>query len=232
MTRLAVWSLMGCAALCALVFSPVAHASETLLTIELLPGGEECFYEDIKKGQTVDLDWEIISGAANDKDVDALFWDANDREIEMPESVTNYFEHKSPSDGSIRVCFRNLQSFKNLWVYFELTVDKEYDNDDDFAEVGEADQHKEAQKEIVQKFERIKKMSLNIHQKLTSTIRTQNYLRYREARHRNTQESNNDRIFTWSLMTCLVMVACSLVQVYAVRNFFAAPDKSHGRFDY
>jgi hypothetical protein len=41
---------------------------------------------------------------------------------------------------------------------------------------------------VSEKLEAMKNQALHVHQQFTSVIRTQNYLRYREARHRNTAE--------------------------------------------
>ncbi|KNC71848.1 hypothetical protein SARC_15609, partial [Sphaeroforma arctica JP610] len=109
--------------------------------------------------------FQVISGASNDNDVQALFWDAKDREIDMVTGVTNFFEHESVDDGAVRICFRNLQSFKNLWVYFEVNVDRADDDDDDFDDMGAA--NKEAQKAVIVKYDQMKKKALSIHQKLT-----------------------------------------------------------------
>jgi hypothetical protein len=48
---------------------------------------------------------------------------------------------------------------------------------------------------VSEKLEAMKNQALHVHQQFTSVIRTQNYLRYREARHRNTAERCGDT--TW-----------------------------------
>lgn len=230
-----------CAGVIALLASvcvtPIAEAKETLITFELPAGQEQCYYEDVKAGITVELDWDVIAGSDGHEDSLGLqVFDANGRDTGAPARGQNYFEFVTQAGGAVRICFRNRQGFgNNMWVYFDLGVDRANDDDDDFnflAELHGSDKAaEEKRKELDEKVEAMKMQALHIHQKFTSVIRTQNYLRYREARHRNTAESNHDRVLYWSLFQCAVMIGCAVVQVFSVRRFFDEPAKS-GRINF
>eukprot|EP00123_Amoebidium_parasiticum_P008599 comp18909_c2_seq1/m.21054 comp18909_c2_seq1/g.21054 ORF comp18909_c2_seq1/g.21054 comp18909_c2_seq1/m.21054 type:complete len:229 (-) comp18909_c2_seq1:421-1107(-) len=223
--------LLGCLAFAG--FMPQqAAAKDSMLTFELYASREECFFEDAKHGVRVEIDWEVIAGSTEaNNDVSIQMWDANGQEVNIPRGGSNFFEHEARADGPVKVCFRNLNSFNTLWVYFEIGVDRANDDDDDFGDIGkvvDADMLK-AQQQTQESLDKLKKTALSVHQKLSNAIRTQNYLRYREARHRNTAESNCDRVMYWSVGSCAVMIAVSIVQVYFIQHFFADPK---GRINY
>lgn len=56
--------------------------------------------------------------------------------------------------------------------------------------------------------------------RLTKSVHIQTVLRAFEARDRNLQESNFDRVNFWSFINLTLMVVVSAVQVYLVRSLF------------
>lgn len=58
-------------------------------------------------------------------------------------------------------------------------------------------------------------------------MQIQTLLRAFEARDRNIQESNFDRVNFWSLVNLAVMMLVSAVQVYLVRSLFEDKRKMH-----
>ena len=56
--------------------------------------------------------------------------------------------------------------------------------------------------------------------RLGKSVQIQTVLRAFEARDRNLQESNFDRVNFWSVVNLIVMMLVSAVQVYLVRSLF------------
>lgn len=60
----------------------------------------------------------------------------------------------------------------------------------------------------------------NVKSRLGKSVHIQTLLRAFEARDRNLQESNFDRVNFWSVINLVVMMLVSAVQVYLVRSLF------------
>lgn len=60
----------------------------------------------------------------------------------------------------------------------------------------------------------------NVKARLGKSVQIQTLLRAFEARDRNLQESNFERVNFWSVVNLIVMVLVSGVQVYLVRSLF------------
>lgn len=60
----------------------------------------------------------------------------------------------------------------------------------------------------------------NVKSRLAKSVQIQTLLRAFEARDRNIQESNYDRVNFWSTVNLFVMMLVSAVQVYLVRSLF------------
>lgn len=60
----------------------------------------------------------------------------------------------------------------------------------------------------------------NVKSRLGKSMQIQTLLRAFEARDRNLQESNFDRVTFWSIVNLIVMMLVSAIQVYLVRLLF------------
>lgn len=67
----------------------------------------------------------------------------------------------------------------------------------------------------------------SVKARLGKSLQIQTLLRAFEARDRNIQESNYNRVNMWSMTNMLVMVLVTGVQVYLIRSLF--DDKRHTR---
>lgn len=67
----------------------------------------------------------------------------------------------------------------------------------------------------------------NVKSRLVKSVQIQTLLRAFEARDRNIQESNFDRVNFWSIVNLAVMMLVSAVQVYLVRSLFEDKRKIH-----
>ncbi|RXM91375.1 Transmembrane emp24 domain-containing protein 5 [Acipenser ruthenus] len=66
----------------------------------------------------------------------------------------------------------------------------------------------------------------SVKARLGKSVQIQTLLRAFEARDRNLQESNSQRVNLWSITNLLVMVLVSGVQVYLLRSLFEDKRKS------
>lgn len=60
----------------------------------------------------------------------------------------------------------------------------------------------------------------SVKARLGKSVQIQTVLKAFEARDRNLQESNFDRVNLWSVVNLFVMMVVSAVQVYVVRSLF------------
>lgn len=60
----------------------------------------------------------------------------------------------------------------------------------------------------------------NVKARLGKSVHIQTVLRAFEARDRNIQESNFNRVNLWSVVNVIVMMVISGIQVYLVRSLF------------
>ncbi|XP_061682310.1 transmembrane emp24 domain-containing protein 5 isoform X2 [Syngnathoides biaculeatus] len=120
-------------------------------------------------------------------------------------------------DGDYMFCFDNtFSSVSEKLVFFELILDNM-----------DADEEPDDWKEYVHgtdmldmKLEDIMDTINSVKSRLGKSVQIQTVLRAFEARDRNLQESNFDRVNFWSVVNLVAMMLVSGVQVYLVRSLF------------
>eukprot|EP00128_Syssomonas_multiformis_P015298 Colp12_sorted_trinity150504_noHs@20018 len=208
-----------------LLLSPVKGAiagepSVTSFTFQLTAHEMQCFYEDVFEGQEVDVEFQVIAGGA--LDVDFYYYDPRGVQIiERLKATDGHYTATAGVSGEHRFCFSNAMStIQDKWVFIDLGIDRQkaYDS----WSSSKAPEKPKAHDEAVE----VLQTSVD---KLRHTLRevehTQAYLRVREARHRFTAESTNERVFWWSLVQSSLIVFTALTQVFFVRRFFGGGDK-------
>ncbi|CAI9565934.1 unnamed protein product [Staurois parvus] len=127
-------------------------------------------------------------------------------------------------EGDYQFCFYNTFSrLSEKVIFFELILDhmnEEGNNQEDWKNyaVG-ADL-------LDMKLEDILETINSVKARLGKSLQLQTLLKAFEARDRNTQESNNDRVNFWSIVNLLVMVVVSVIQVYLLKSLFEDKRKS------
>lgn len=53
------WTAIGCVLAALLLAAPASFVHSIELTFELVDSGKECFYEEIKKNETVKLEFQV-----------------------------------------------------------------------------------------------------------------------------------------------------------------------------
>ncbi|XP_077838046.1 transmembrane emp24 domain-containing protein 5 isoform X2 [Macaca mulatta] len=155
-----------------------------------------------------------------------------DFHLASPEGKTLVFEQRK-SDGVHTVetevgdymfCFDNtFSTISEKVIFFELILDN----------MGEQAQEQEDWKKYItgtdmldMKLEDILESINSIKSRLSKSGHIQTLLRAFEARDRNIQESNFDRVNFWSMVNLVVMVVVSAIQVYMLKSLFEDKRKS------
>jgi hypothetical protein len=191
---------------CFAVFAAVASgfvAQHTALSVRIGAHRDECFYEDVTSANTkVFFHFAVTNGGALDIDAAVygpdgqLIWSC-DKEIE------GRILFKSKMPGPHKFCFGNkMSSVTTKTVAFAIQS----------GERAELDGKRTS--------DPMQKALGHIADGLTEIKNEQNYLRARERIHRETAESTNTRVLTWSFLEMLLIVGLSGAQImYLVSRF-------------
>eukprot|EP00123_Amoebidium_parasiticum_P019822 comp33414_c0_seq1/m.47281 comp33414_c0_seq1/g.47281 ORF comp33414_c0_seq1/g.47281 comp33414_c0_seq1/m.47281 type:complete len:209 (-) comp33414_c0_seq1:109-735(-) len=207
--RLAPLFLLGLAGLTA----------ATELTFEMEPSDTNCFVEEMKaEGQKLTLEYQVVYGGQVGKlDIDVT--------IEGPDGDVLYKEQRKTFDdveittkkaGPYKVCFSNeFSTFSHKTIYFDLFLDEGADPLEDTTT-------KEATA-----LTQMADFCRRIHRSLRQVVDAQTHHRVNEIQGRNLAEDLNTRVKMWSFFQALLMVVCSVVQVYLVRRLFDTNKSSY-----
>ncbi|XP_005542755.1 transmembrane emp24 domain-containing protein 5 isoform X1 [Papio anubis] len=215
-------------------------------TFTLPAGQKECFYQPMPLKASLEIEYQPLhapilrisqcgtdtrSPSSLDEVLDGAGLDI-DFHLASPEGKTLVFEQRK-SDGVHTVetevgdymfCFDNtFSTISEKVIFFELILDN----------MGEQAQEQEDWKKYItgtdmldMKLEDILESINSIKSRLSKSGHIQTLLRAFEARDRNIQESNFDRVNFWSMVNLVVMVVVSAIQVYMLKSLFEDKRKS------
>ncbi|XP_049573416.1 transmembrane emp24 domain-containing protein 5 isoform X2 [Syngnathus scovelli] len=178
-----------------------------------MPGGKNM--KPLQEGYKINSRPQVLDGAGLDVD----FY------ISSPAGQILYSDHHKSDgmhtveteDGDYMFCFDNtFSSVSEKLVFFELILDN-MDGDD---EPEDWKEYVHGTDVLDMKLEDIMDTINSVKSRLGKSSQIQTMLRAFEARDRNLQESNYDRVNFWSLVNLAVMMLVSGVQVYLVRSLF------------
>ncbi|KAM9435345.1 transmembrane emp24 domain-containing protein 5 [Clarias gariepinus] len=184
-------------------------------TFTLPPGHKECFYQTMKKDASLEIEYQVLDGAGLDVD---FYLSSPHGEIVASDMRKSDGVHTvETGDGDYMFCFDNsFSTVSEKIIFFELILDNMDDGEDP-----------ENWKEYVQgtdlldmKLEDIMDTINSVKARLGKSLQIQTVLRAFEARDRNLQESNYDRVNIWSFTNLVVMMVVSCIQVYLLRSLF------------
>lgn len=197
------------------VLAAFSQSLDSDFTFTLPAGRKECFYQTMKKDASLEIEYQVLDGASLDVD----FF------ISSPSGHVLFSDHRKSDgvhtveteDGDYMFCFDNtFSTVSEKLIFFELILDN-MDTDED------PDDWKEyvhGTDILDMKLEDIMDTINNVKARLGKSVHIQTVLRAFEARDRNLQESNYDRVNFWSVVNMMAMVLVSAVQVYLVRSLF------------
>ncbi|XP_076873365.1 transmembrane emp24 domain-containing protein 5 [Brachyhypopomus gauderio] len=214
---LCVAVLGRCAAAGAFTQSP-----DSDFTFTLAAGRRECFYQSMKKDASLEIEYQVLDGAG--LDVDFYLSSPSGHVLFSDFRKSDGVHTVETEEGDYMFCFDN--SFSTLSekvIFFELILDNMGDGEDP-----------ENWKEYVQgadlldlKLEDIMDSINGMKARLGKSLQIQTVLRAFEARDRNLQESNYERVNIWSFTNVVVMILVSCIQVYLLRSLFDDKRKVH-----
>lgn len=217
-TRLVSFVLSVLLALVLEKFVVLAAFSQSLdsdFTFTLPPGRKECFYQTMKRDASLEIEYQVLDGAGLDVD---FFLSSPSGQVLFSDNRKSDGVHTvETEDGDYMFCFDNsFSAVSEKIIFFELILDN-MDTDED------PDDWKEyvhGTDMLDMKLEDIMDTINNVKSRLSKSVHIQTVLRAFEARDRNLQESNYDRVNFWSIVNLFVMVVVAAVQVYLVRSLF------------
>lgn len=205
----------------------VINALEREMTISVEPGTRECFYENVKIGEIIDIEYQVIDGGHGDLDTSFELSEPSGRILYADfKKSDNVHRHKVVNvAGDYKFCFDNSFSRMNRkTIFFEVIIENEDGTQDDSwsNDILEGLTQEEF---YDMKVEDIQNVVNRVRQHLTKARQTQELLKSFEARDRNMAEENYFRVNTWSLFQMILMVAVGCFQVFMVKSLFNTDSK-------
>lgn len=197
-------------------------------TVNVEAGVSECFYETVKAGQVMDVEYQVIDGDRGELDIN-FHWSApSGRQIVSDfKKAENSHRHEAAEDGDYKMCWDNsISRFNSKTVFFEFLLDQ--DQDDWFKNGVEGNVDVD---QVVEKYDmtvdELKESITRVHSLLSSVRQMQDVMRAHEARDRNFIEGNFELVNRWSIIQVFIMVLVGGLQVYMVRSLFDDKNRVH-----
>lgn len=199
------------------------------MTVVIDAGKRECFYQNGKAGEMIDIEYQVIDGGHGDLDINFQLIEPGGRVVynDLKRS-DNVHRYQIPFDGDYYFCFDNrISSFNRKVVFFELIIDREDENGDPSSWRNDEFDGLTPEEFYDVKVDDIKEAVGKIRTHLSRARQIQDYLRSTEARDRNMAEENNFKVNAWSMFQVLVMLAVGGLQVIMVKSLFDTNSKIH-----
>ncbi|KAJ8277833.1 hypothetical protein GJAV_G00080630 [Gymnothorax javanicus] len=212
---------------CALERVFVAAFSQSLdsdFTFTLPAGRKECFFQTMKKDASLEIEYQVLDGAG--LDVDFYLSSPSGTVLAKDYRKSDGVHTVETEDGDYMFCFDNtFSAVSEKIIFFELILDNMEDMDGSDPEGWKEYVHGTDMLDM--KLEDIMDSINSVKARLGKSLQIQTVLRAFEARDRNLQESNFERVNLWSCTNLLVMLVVSALQVYLLRSLF--DDKRRSR---
>ncbi|KAM4677687.1 transmembrane emp24 domain-containing protein 1 [Discoglossus pictus] len=194
----------------------LTQPQDSELTFLLPAGRQECFYQTALYNGSMEVEYQVIGGAG--LDVDFSLTTPSGVLIIMERRRSDGVHTVEPTEaGDYMICFDNsFSTISEKLVFFELIFDSQQGDEepDSWAEMVEPDELLDI------KIEDIKESIDSVKSRLERSMQMQTVLRAFEARDRNLQDSNLDRVNFWSAVNLGVLVTVAFLQVYMLKSLF------------
>ncbi|KAJ6639689.1 Transmembrane emp24 domain-containing protein 5 [Pseudolycoriella hygida] len=210
-----------------LLISQFVSCIEREMTTTVEPGSKDCFYQFLKTGETLDIEYQVIDGGHGDLDISFEIAEPNGRVAYADfKKSDNIHRHKASTDGDYRFCFDNtFSSFNRKTVFFEIIIESEDGNSDNDDWNNDIFEGLSPEEYYDMKVEDIQNAINRVRTYLSKARQTQDILKSFEARDRNIAEENYFRVNAWSICQILLMLGVGSVQVFMVRSLFETDSK-------
>lgn len=215
---------MGCRLLVLWLAVVSGHLpQEREITITVGPGKEECFFEEVVKGNTLTIEYQVLDGGdgqMSELDINFRLLTPRGHPLvaEFKKSEGSH-THNMEEVGDYKICFDNTFSYvSSKTVFFELLNENEDEEYDDLAEIfGDEDVDAEYYEVSVAEIEvKLKKIKDDI----AKAKHQQDLIRITDLKDRSIMEHNFERVNTMSCFYVVVLVAAGVGQVVLLRSLF------------
>lgn len=208
----------------------IVYMLEKEVTVNIEAGKEECFFQNIKEGNVIDIEYQVIDGSHGELDISFQLIEPTGRVIFADyKKSENGHRVEAKVTGDYKFCFDNKFSSYNMkTVFFEIIVegsdDETWGNNDvnlDEFEGLTPDEMLDLRVQDIQDAIYKVRNNLNKVQHLQDTIKSH------EARDRNIAEENFFKVNTWSMIQIVLMVIVGMIQVVMLKSLFDNTSKAH-----
>lgn len=212
-----------------LLIAKNAECFEKEMTINIQAGKEECFYQNVKEGQIIDIEYQVIDGSHGDLDISFQLVEPTGRIMFADfKKSENGHRIETKVHGDYKFCFDNtFSNFNMKTVFFEIIIegtdDDTWDDDldqDDLEGLSPEDIYDIQVQDIQDAIYKVRS-NLNKVQHLQDNLRTY------EARDRNIAEENFFKVNTFSMIQIVVMLTVGFIQVIMLKSLFDNTYKVH-----
>ncbi|XP_030627158.1 transmembrane emp24 domain-containing protein 5 isoform X1 [Chanos chanos] len=184
-------------------------------TFTLPAGRKECFFQTMKKDASLEIEYQVLDGAG--LDVDFYLSSPRGHILASDHRKSDGVHTVETEEGDYMFCFDNtFSAVSEKIIFFELILD----NMDDGEDPEDWKEYVHGTDLLDMKLEDIMDTINSVKARLGKSVQIQTVLRAFEARDRNLQESNYERVNIWSCTNLVVMVIVSGIQVYLLRSLF------------
>lgn len=181
-------------------------------------GWYECFYQDfdVQKDARLELMYEVIQGGG--LDIKISVYDTEDMPVVVPELQRSgrWDKINRNNNGPYKICLDNTFShISDKVVFLQIIIH----------ELVDTQEQPLSDKSLDDSATNILHQFLVIGRHLSNVTMHQHHQRSREARHKWTAESNERRVFIWSLVETVALVAVFIAQVIIIRSLFRSGSK-------
>ena len=171
---------------------------------------EQCYFEELMKGEKMYVSFSVQSGGYMDIDVRVYGPDLR-LTYEAEHSREGTFQFKAIAPGSHKLCFSNAMSLvSGKTVSFNLYSGHS---------LAPLDAAKQAH------LTPLEAQIVAVSEGVYTVHDTQVYLKYREVRHSATLESTHSRVLYWSLAELFSLVSVSVFNILYLRQLFEKAGK-------
>ncbi|KAK3880338.1 hypothetical protein Pcinc_015166 [Petrolisthes cinctipes] len=128
------WSALAVLIFCSLLTQKSqCREIEREMTVEVKAGREECFYEMVKAGETLDVEYQVIDGGQGDMDIN-FYVSGPSGPVLIQDFRRGEGSHRitMTEEADYRICWDNMFShFNTKTVFFGIMIESDLDDDED-----------------------------------------------------------------------------------------------------
>ena len=174
------------------------------------PNDEECYFEDLQRGEKMYVSFSVQSGGYLDIDVRVYGTDLR-LVYEAERQREGNFQFKAVASGSHKLCFGNTMSMVSGKTLSFNTY------------TGHSLLPLDAAKQSA--LTPLEQEVMGVSERVYSVHDVAVYLKYREVRHSQTLESTKSRVLWFSLLELMTLVAVSAFNIIFLRQLFERSGK-------